>query len=259
MKIVRLEDGRWADARGDTFHVLSAAPWDEGTPTGETLSSASLAAPVSPSKVVCVGRNYAAHAKELGNEVPSEPLLFLKPPSAIIGPGEPVLLPPQSQRVEHEAELAAVIGTRIFCGDRDAAKKAVFGFTIANDVTARDIQRGDVQFTRGKGFDTFCPIGPAVVTDVDPSDLAIQLWVSGKLRQDGRTSAMVWDAFDLIAYISTVMTLLPGDLVLTGTPKGVGPLAPNDEVRISIEDLGTLTHGVLARSDVHKSGNRPRN
>ncbi|MBX3247914.1 MAG: fumarylacetoacetate hydrolase family protein [Myxococcales bacterium] len=234
----------------DLLELIDAAPWDSPRPTGArvALADVALLAPAAPSKIVCVGRNYRAHAAELGNDVPSEPLLFLKPPSALLGHGGTIQLPPESQRVEHEAELAVVLGARL----RDArdlaeVRAAVLGLTIANDVTARDLQRRDVQFTRAKGFDTFCPLGPYVRTDLEPDDLAIELRVNGAVRQASRTSAMVFPTLELVATISRIMTLEPGDVVLTGTPEGVGPLAAGDEVEVSIEGLGVLRSGVAAR------------
>lgn len=212
------------------------------------LEGLTLLPPVTPSKVVCVGRNYVAHAQEHDAEVPEVPLLFLKPPSSVIGPGEVIMLPPQSQRVEHEAELAVVIGKRGRWLDADAALDAVFGYTIANDVTARDLQRRDGQWTRGKGFDTFCPIGPWIETDFDPADAVITCTVNGELRQMGSTRDMVFRVRQLVAYVSSVMTLEPGDVLLTGTPAGVGLLEDGDEVAVSIEGLGELKNLVKAEA-----------
>lgn len=204
------------------------------------LDKVTLLAPIVPQKIICVGRNYVAHAQEHNAEVPTIPLLFLKPPSAIIGHGAKIILPPQSKQVEHEAELAVIVGRS---GRRIPAEKAlqhVFGYTIANDVTARDLQRSDGQWTRGKGFDTFCPVGPWVETDFDPSDAMITCHVNGELRQMASTRDMVFRVEQLIAFASTIMTLEPGDLLLTGTPAGVGPLRPGDVVEISIDGLGVL-------------------
>ena len=199
---------------------------------------------VAPSKIVCVGRNYADHAKELGNEPPSEPIIFLKPPSAVLAPGGRIVRPRQSQRVDFEGELALVISREA----RDVAEEHwrdyVAGFTCANDVTARDIQKKDVQFTRGKGFDTFCPIGPWIETDLDPSSLRLVTRVNGETRQDGNTSQMIFSCASIIAFITSVMTLVPGDVVLTGTPAGVGPLNAGDTVEVEIEGIGTLRNVV---------------
>lgn len=242
----------WAEEDGDACHLLSDAPWCDATRTGASVETATATrhAPATPSKIVCVGRNYAAHAKELGNDVPKLPLLFLKPPSALVGPGANIELPAESERVEHEAELALVVGRTLRDADESAARAAVFGFTGANDVTARDLQRADVQFTRAKGFDTFCPIGPRLVAadGLDPSDLFVRARVDGEVRQDGRTSAMMWPAFALVAYISKIMTLLPGDLILTGTPAGVGPMVAGEVVEVDVEGVGVLRNPVVARS-----------
>jgi 2-keto-4-pentenoate hydratase/2-oxohepta-3-ene-1,7-dioic acid hydratase in catechol pathway len=200
----------------------------------------------APSKVVCVGRNYRAHAKELGNEVPSEPLLFLKPPSAVIGDGDSIVLPRESARVEHEGELAVVIAKRARRVRAEDVASIIEGYTIANDVTARDLQRKDVQFTRGKGFDTFCPIGPALVRERPSPDAIITVTVNGARRQHGHLRDMVFSIDALVAYISDVMTLEPGDVILTGTPEGVGPLVDGDVVEVAIDGLGVLRNSVRA-------------
>ncbi len=210
------------------------------------LEKAHLLAPVQPGKIICVGRNYVAHAREHDAEVPSIPLIFLKPPSAVIGPNEAILLPPQSQRVEHEGELVVVIGKR---GRRilaEDAEKYILGYTIGNDVTARDLQRSDGQWTRGKGFDTFAPIGPWIDTDFSPADALITVRVNGEMRQMGSTRDMVFNIPTLIAFISSVMTLEPGDLIFTGTPAGVGALHAGDRVSVEIEGLGLLENPVRA-------------
>ena len=212
------------------------------------LDGLHLLPPVTPSKIICVGRNYAAHAAEHDAEVPEVPLLFLKPPSSVIGPGEIILLPPQSQNVEHEGELAVVIGKRGRWLDPESAKEHILGYTVANDVTARDLQRRDGQWTRGKGFDTFCPCGPWIETAFDPADAVITCTVNGELRQMGSTRDMVFTSRQLVAYASSVMTLEAGDLLLTGTPAGVGALADGDEVVVSIEGLGELRNPVKAEA-----------
>ncbi len=201
-----------------------------------------------PGKIVCVGRNYAAHAKELGNAVPERPLLFLKPPSAVIASGEAILLPAASQRVEHEAEIGLVVGKRLSHANEADALASIQGVTCANDVTARDLQKSDGQWTRAKGFDTFCPVGPRVMQfDArDFGDLEIIARVNGAVRQHGRARDMVFGPGALLAYISGIMTLEPGDLVLTGTPKGVGPLVDGDTVEIEIPGIGVLTNPVRA-------------
>ncbi len=209
------------------------------------LEEVRLLAPMRPSKIICVGRNYVEHAKEHGAEVPKIPLIFLKPPSAILNPGESIVLPPQSQQVEHEAELVVVIGRRGRNILAEEAQNYILGYTVGNDVTARDLQRSDGQWTRAKGFDTFCPFGPWVDTGFDASDAVITCRVNGQLRQMGSTREMVFSVPTLIAFISSVMTLEPGDLIFTGTPAGVGPLQPGDVVEVEIEGLGKLQNPVV--------------
>lgn len=232
-------DDMWAN-------LLDRAPWDGGRPIGRevTVASARLVCPVAPSKIVCIGRNYGAHAKELGSEVPKEPLLFLKPPSSLLDPGGTIELPVESERVEHEAELGVVIGRRArFVAEEDALAH-VFGYTCVGDITARDLQRKDAQWTRAKGFDTFCPVGPEIVTDLDPAALDVRCRVNGQLRQSGNTRDMIFPIAALIAYVSRVMTLEPGDLIATGTPEGVGPLAAGDRLEIEIPPVGVLSASV---------------
>lgn len=209
------------------------------------LSAVTLLAPVVPSKIICVGRNFADHARELGLDVPEIPLLFLKPPSAVIGPGAAIEIPPQSQLVEHEAELAIVIGREGRWIGMDKASDYILGYTAANDVTARDLQRRDGQWTRGKGFDTFCPLGPWIDTELDPADALISCRVDGKIRQMASTRDMVFTVQQLVAFISSIMRLLPGDVILTGTPAGIGPLEPGNNVEVTIEGIGSLTNPVI--------------
>jgi 2-keto-4-pentenoate hydratase/2-oxohepta-3-ene-1,7-dioic acid hydratase in catechol pathway len=197
-----------------------------------------------PSKIVAVGRNYADHAKELGNEPPSEPIIFLKPPSALLPHEGKIVRPPQSQRVDYEGELAMVIGKRARNVSADRWRDFVRGFTCANDVTARDLQKKDVQFTRGKSFDTFCPLGPHIETDLDPADLSLVTRVNGEVKQNGRTSKMIFPCSVIVEFITSVMTLEPGDVILTGTPSGVGPLQSGDTVEVEIEGIGTLRNHV---------------
>jgi 2-keto-4-pentenoate hydratase/2-oxohepta-3-ene-1,7-dioic acid hydratase in catechol pathway len=200
-----------------------------------------------PSKIVCIGRNYAAHARELGNEVPPYPLIFLKPPSAIVRDGEPIVLPPESQRVEHEAEIALVIGTRTRNVPATDAMRYVAGFAPLNDVTARDLQKTDGQWTRAKGFDSFCPVGETIpVADVDWRQLEIVCRVNGDTRQHGHVRDMAFDFPTIVAWVSRVMTLEPGDLIATGTPEGIGPLSPGDVVQVEIPGLGSLSNPVVA-------------
>jgi len=212
------------------------------------LASVVTLSPIQPGKIICVGRNYVAHAVEHGSEVPEIPLIFFKPPSSIIGSGENITLPPQSQRVEHEAELVVVIGRRGHWIQPEAAFNHIFGYTIANDVTARDLQRSDLLWTRAKGFDTFCPVGPWIETEFDPSDALITCHVNGEMRQMASTRDMVFTIKQLIAYTSSIMTLEPGDILLTGTPSGVSPIVSGDTVEIKINGIGTLRNPVTQQS-----------
>jgi len=208
------------------------------------LAEVKLLAPSEPSKIVCVGRNYVEHAKELGNEVPKVPLIFLKPPSSIISNGETIFLPSQSAQVEHEGELVVVIGRRGRYITAETARKHILGYTIGNDVTARDLQKSDDQWTRAKGFDTFCSFGPWIDTEFDPADAILSCRVNGQMRQMASTRDIVFNVPTLMAYISSVMTLEPGDLIFTGTPAGVGELKNGDEVVVEIEGLGVLKNPV---------------
>ena len=228
---------------------ISGRPWGQWARSGNPfrLGDVRLLAPAEPSKIVCVGRNYAAHAAELGNELPKEPLLFLKPSTSIVGPEEPIVLTKFSQQVEHEGELALVVGRRCsHLRDSDDALSYLLGYTCLNDVTARDLQKSDVQFTRGKGFDTFCPIGPHIETELDPSSLLVETRVNGALRQSGKTSLMIYPVPFLVRWISRMMTLLPGDVIATGTPAGVGPLVAGDTVEVAASNIGVLRNPVLA-------------
>jgi 2-keto-4-pentenoate hydratase/2-oxohepta-3-ene-1,7-dioic acid hydratase in catechol pathway len=238
---------RWGVIEGDRVRALTAEPWSGGLPEGKPLplSEVTLLAPVRPSKVVCVGRNYAAHARELGNEVPKQPLLFLKPPSAVIGPQQEIRCPPGSSDVQHEAELGVVLGRALSRAGAAEARQAIFGYTCLNDVTARDIQREEKQFTRAKGFDTFCPVGPWIDTSLDPGELTVACRVNGAERQRGNTRDMIFDPYALLAFISSVMTLLPGDLVATGTPEGVGRFERGDVVEVEVSGLGILRNPVV--------------
>jgi 2-keto-4-pentenoate hydratase/2-oxohepta-3-ene-1,7-dioic acid hydratase in catechol pathway len=211
------------------------------------LADVRLLAPVLPSKVVAIGRNYADHAAELGNEVPDDPIIFLKPSTAVVGPRDPIVYPTQlSERVDFEGELAVVIGRLCRQVPPERVGEVIFGYTCANDVTARDLQAKDGQWARAKGFDTFCPLGPWIETDIDPDDLELTTIVNGEIRQNSRTSLLLHDVTALVTYVTAVMTLLPGDVLLTGTPAGVGPLKDGDEVSVTIESIGTLTNGVTS-------------
>lgn len=225
----------------------SYAPEISGPPA--PLASVDLLAPVTPAKIVAVGRNYAAHAAELGNEIPPEPLIFLKAPSSVVGPGETVLYPALSQQVEYEGELAVVIGRRCRHVREEAAAGCIFGYTLANDVTARDLQKKDGQWSRAKGFDTFCPVGPWVDTNFDPRGRRIRCLVNDQARQDSTTDLMIYSIGRIIAHISAFLTLEPGDLILTGTPAGVGPVQPGDVMTVEIEGLGSLVNPV-AREEI---------
>jgi len=227
------------DISGDIFGEFQRG--EAHLPIGEVQ----ILHPVQPSKIICVGRNFVAHAKEHQAEVPEVPLIFLKPPSSLIGPGDSIILPPQSKQVEHEAELAIIIGRQGRWITPDEAYNYVLGYTIANDVTARDLQRSDGQWTRAKGFDTFCPIGPWIETEFDPSDALINCHVNDEMRQMASTRDMVFTPRQLIAFASSVMTLEAGDLILTGTPAGVSPITHGDTVKVTIEGIGSLENPVL--------------
>ena len=209
------------------------------------LNDVKLLAPVVPGKIICVGRNYAAHAEEHDAEVPEYPLIFLKPPSSIIGPGESIVLPPQSNQVEHEAELAVVMGKQARWLALENAIDSVFGYTLANDVTARDLQRKDGQWTRGKGFDTFCPVGPWIDTEFNPTDSMISCHVNDELRQMATTRDMVFSITQLLVFVTSIMTVYPGDVLLTGTPAGVSKLEDGDRVSVNVERLGELRNPVV--------------
>jgi 2-keto-4-pentenoate hydratase/2-oxohepta-3-ene-1,7-dioic acid hydratase in catechol pathway len=253
MRIVRVETENgpaWGVVDGETVLHLPDGPFGSHDPSGALgrLDELSLLAPATPSKIVCVGRNYAAHAAEHGADVPAEPLLFFKPPSSVTSPGADIVLPELSSRVEHECELALIIGRRCRGVPKELAWEQVLGVTCGNDVTARDLQRADSQWTRGKGFDTFCPLGPWIVTGLgegEARELHVSCVVNGELRQQANTAQMVFSPAFLIAYITQVMTLEPGDVVMTGTPSGVGPLQAGDVVEVSVSGVGTLSNPVV--------------
>jgi 2-keto-4-pentenoate hydratase/2-oxohepta-3-ene-1,7-dioic acid hydratase in catechol pathway len=234
------------DAGSDLVRVLAGTFFEEPLPTGEELplDDVRLLAPVLPSKLVCVGKNYAAHAAEFGMDVPEEPLLFLKPSTAVIGPNEPIQLLPISKRVDYEGELAVVIGRIARDVRAEDAYRYILGYTCANDVTLRDLQRTDDQWARAKGFDGSCPLGPWIETDVDPTDVAVETRLNGDVRQNARSTEMVFGVATLLEYITSFMTLLPGDAILTGTPEGVGRLSPGDVVEVEVEGVGTLLNEV---------------
>jgi 2-keto-4-pentenoate hydratase/2-oxohepta-3-ene-1,7-dioic acid hydratase in catechol pathway len=241
----------WAREDGGELRVLVGEPFGEATDSSERvpLAEAALLAPATPSKIVAVGLNYKDHAAERGKAIPKEPLLFFKPPSAIVGPGAPIELPPGVGRVDHEGELGLVVGRRVKgLRSSEEAQGAIFGVLAVNDVTARELQDRDVQFTRAKGFDTFCPLGPCLVTGLNLADLKVECRVNGKVRQSSRTTQLIFSVFDLVAYISRVMTLLPGDIISTGTPAGIGPLVAGDVVEVEVEGCGILRNPVLAEA-----------
>jgi 2-keto-4-pentenoate hydratase/2-oxohepta-3-ene-1,7-dioic acid hydratase in catechol pathway len=252
MKIVRVliegDEIAYGAVEPEGIRVHRGSPFVAWEPT-ETLvpfGEARLLAPVLPTKVIGVGRNYADHAAELSNPLPEEPLIFVKPATAIVGPGQPIVLPPDSSEVHHEAELAVVVGTVSRNVAAEDVSAHILGYTAANDVTARDLQRKDRSFGRAKGFDTFCPLGPAIETEVDPADLRVVCRVSGEVRQEGTTADMVFGVAEIFAFVTRVMTLLPGDVILTGTPAGVGPLVSGDFVEVEIERVGALRNPVVA-------------
>jgi len=249
MRVVRIfqdEDVRYGLADDASVTLISDEPFAAWEPEGVVpLDHAELLCPVIPTKIVCVGINYRAHAQEMGHDLPGEPVIFLKPPTAITGPNGEIHVPAGLDSVDFEGELAAVIGRRTHRVSPEVAKSHILGFTCANDVTARRLQKIDGQWTRAKGFDTFCPVGPWVETDVDPTNLTIETFVNGEERQKASTSDMIRDVYELVSFISGVMTLLPGDLVLTGTPSGIGPMRPGDTVEVRIEGVGSLTNRVV--------------
>ena len=233
----------------DIIKGLTAAPWNGGTITSETLSleSVTMLAPVEPSKIVCIGLNYHAHvaASFSADKAPEYPLIFLKPSSAIISPGDAIVHPPESERVDYEAELGVVIGRKATHVSEDRAMDCVLGFTCANDVTARDLQKKDGQWSRAKGFDTFCPVGPWIVTELNHADVLVEAVHNGQVTQTGRTSQMIFKVPFLISYISRVMTLNPGDLICTGTPSGIQPMKPGDTIEVRIEGIGSLCNRIV--------------
>ncbi len=252
MKYVRFHEGegvRWGVLKGMSVRVVDGDSISGYSETRHVVKAKDLKLlpPATPGKTIGIGLNYAAHAAEGGKRVPTEPLMFMKPPSAVIGAGDTVTLPNPQHRTDHEAELAVVIGRRCRDLTADNWRNVVLGYTYANDVSDRVLQRRDDQYTRGNGFDTFCPLGPGLVDAIDPSDIAIRCSVNGVLRQDSRTKDMIFSVESLLRFVSRVMTLEPWDVILTGTPEGVGPIAPGDEVRVEVERIGTLTNRVAAR------------
>jgi 2-keto-4-pentenoate hydratase/2-oxohepta-3-ene-1,7-dioic acid hydratase in catechol pathway len=236
---------------GNTVHEISGDIFGEWCETTRAwpLEQVKLLPPVTPSKIVCIGRNYREHAAELGNEVPKQPLIFLKAPSSVIGPDEPIVYPPDSQRVDHEGELAVVIGRRCKGIQAEDFSSYVLGYTCLNDVTARDLQKADVQFTRGKSFDTFCPLGPLLETELDLAAATVETYVNGERRQHAPVTDMIFSIGVIISWISRVMTLEPGDVIATGTPAGVSPMKPGDVVEVVVSGIGTLRNAVVAAEE----------
>jgi 2-keto-4-pentenoate hydratase/2-oxohepta-3-ene-1,7-dioic acid hydratase in catechol pathway len=250
MRLVRFRHGSriaTGSLSGEYVRPLRGTFFEDPVPTGEEIPVADLRllAPVLPSKVVCVGRNYVDHAREMDAEVPEEPLLFLKPSTAVIGPGDPIPYPPLSNRVDPEAEMAVVVGRLARRVRQEEASSYILGYTCGNDVTARDLQRKDAQWTRGKGFDGFCPLGPWIETEFDPSDVAVEGRVNGATRQASRTSQLTFGPAFLLEYITQVMTLLPGDVVMTGTPAGIAPVSVGDVIEVEVEGIGVLENPVV--------------
>ncbi|MGH3451082.1 MAG: fumarylacetoacetate hydrolase family protein [Haloechinothrix sp.] len=245
---VSIEGDVTADAGDVTVAEIAEHPFGRPTFTGRRwpLADVRLLAPILPTKIIAVGRNYAAHAAEFGNEVPETPMIFLKPSTSVIGPNAAIKLPPSSSQVDFEGELAVVIGQPVKNVPAARAASVVLGYTIANDVSARDQQRSDGQWSRAKGYDTFCPLGPWIETAIDPADLVLRTEVDGTVKQDSRTSMIVHKIPELIEFVSGVMTLLPGDVILTGTPEGVGPIVDGQRVSITVEGIGTLENPVQA-------------
>jgi len=248
VRFVHRDAIRYGVLEGETVWPLSRPPYDGIAKTGDSLplERVRLLAPCEPSKIVALGLNYRDHAVEFGREVPDEPLIFLKPSTSVIGPGADIVYPAMSRRVDYEAELGVVIGRPAKDVPQDQALDYILGYTCVNDVTARDLQKKDGQFTRAKGFDTFCPLGPWIETDLPhPGDLTVEAYVDGQRRQQGNTSDMVFDIPTLVSFISRVMTLLAGDVIATGTPAGIGPLAPGEVVEIRVEGIGALRNTVV--------------
>ena len=254
MKIVRIrtegDEIAYGVAEPDGIALYRGTPFVAWEPTDAMIpfEEAHLLSPVFPTKVVCVGRNYAEHAEERGNPVPDEPVIFIKPSTSVIGPGGAIVLPSEATEVHHEAELGVVVGKVSHRVAAEDAASHILGYTAGNDVTARDLQKRDGQWSRAKGFDSFCPLGPAIETELDPAGLRVSCEVNGELRQEGSTDDMVFGVAEIFEFVSRVMTLLPGDVILTGTPAGVGPIHPGDRVEVTIERIGTLANPVVAGS-----------
>jgi len=252
MKVVRYTIGRktaYGILDGDIIHGLTGTPYRRIVKTGHThrISDVKLLAPCTPSKIVALGVNYRSHGEEMSHRIPTEPLIFIKPSTSVIGPEASINYPPSSQRVDYEGELGAVIGKRTRPVSTQEAREYIFGYTCVNDVTARDIQARDKQWTRSKGFDTFCPIGPCIETELDPRNLTLETRLNGEPKQHTSTADLIFPVYELVSFISHVMTLLPGDVIATGTTSGIGPMQPGDTVEVEIEGIGILRNHVAKR------------
>jgi len=248
VRVVTPNGEKFGRENKNIIEILSAPPWEDNSEVcGEIdKADAKLIAPCKPGKIICLGINYKAHGEEFGHTLPDDPLIFMKANSSVIGPDENISYPPYwTQRVDYEAELAIVVGKKAKCVKKDDVSNYIFGYTCLNDVTARDLQRKDGQWIRAKSFDTFCPIGPAIVTNVDTSSLNIRSYVNGELRQNSNTSFMIFDVSTIFEFVSHVMTLEPGDIISTGTPDGIGPIIPGDIVEVEIEKIGKLKNNVV--------------
>jgi 2-keto-4-pentenoate hydratase/2-oxohepta-3-ene-1,7-dioic acid hydratase in catechol pathway len=249
MKIVRFTHGQKSEygiQYDDAIQGIEDSPYDgiRLTNSRHRLNDVRYLAPCQPSKIVALGVNYHSHSEEMDHDIPGEPLIFLKPPTAVIGPEDKIIYPPSSARVDYEGELGVVIKSLTRNVSKEEARDHILGYTCVNDVTARDLQSKDKQWTRAKGFDTFCPIGPCIETELNPADLTVETFLNGELKQQSRTSMLIFPVFELVSFISKVMTLLPGDVVSTGTPGGIGPMQPGDTVEVKIKGIGTLRNYV---------------
>jgi 2-keto-4-pentenoate hydratase/2-oxohepta-3-ene-1,7-dioic acid hydratase in catechol pathway len=250
VKIVRFTNGfitEYGISDGEMIRGLSGNPYDGIILTHNYYrpTDMRILPPCTPSKIVALGVNYRSHGEEMGHRIPAEPLIFLKPPTAVIGHGDNIIYPPSSQRVDYEGELGVVIKSHAYHVTKAEAPEYILGYTCVNDVTARDIQAKDKQWTRAKSFDTFAPIGPCIETELDPADLSLETRLNGEIRQKTRTSDLIFGVFELVSFISGIMTLLPGDVIATGTPSGVGPMQPGDIVEVTIEKIGTLRNYIV--------------
>jgi len=254
MKIVRFSHGQKADygiLKEDGIQGINGNPFDgfSTVQIAHRISDVHLLPPCVPSKVVAIGVNYKSHGDEMSHELPAEPIIFIKPPTSVIGPEDFIIYPKMSKRVDYEGELGVVIKTKAQNVTKEKAKNYILGYTCLNDVTARDLQAIDNQWTRAKGFDTFCPIGPWIETELDPADLLLETYLNGEVKQKTRTNMMIFNVYEIVSFVSQVMTLLPGDVIATGTTSGIGPMKPGDTVEIKIEGIGTLRNYINRPED----------